>query len=102
MMAGRGNGSWQITSLHVDGQGSATCRTYPARTPIFEVAADKATVTVTIPADRLDAAAVMFARELAQAAHCFAVEIERRWRGLPSAGPRGRHPYRDAVACDKS
>jgi hypothetical protein len=81
-MAGRGNGSWQMTSLHVDGKGAAGCRTYPARTPIFEVTADKATVTVTIPADRLDASAVMFARELAQAAQSFAIEVERMWRGL--------------------
>jgi len=81
-MAGQTRGSWQMTALHVDGHGRSACLAYPGRTPIFQIAAGTAVIKVSLPADRVDAASVAFARELAEQAHAFAVEVERMWRGL--------------------
>ena len=77
MTGGRVNGSWQTSTLHVDGRGRAACFVYPHRTPVFEVAAGNAGVKVTLHANRVDYASVMFARELAEQARAFAEEVER-------------------------
>ncbi|SDK04330.1 hypothetical protein [Nonomuraea jiangxiensis] len=81
-MATRRGGSWQRTALHVDGKGQATCTTYPDRTPVLALGAGNSIVSVCLHADKVTAESVDFARELAKAAQVFAVEIERRWRGL--------------------
>ncbi|MBB6346100.1 hypothetical protein FHU36_002609 [Nonomuraea muscovyensis] len=81
-MATRKGGSWQRTALHVDGKGQASCTTYPDRTPVLAVGAGNAIVSVCLHADKVTAESVDFARELAKAAQVFAVEVERRWRGL--------------------
>ncbi|RVX45454.1 hypothetical protein EDD27_8253 [Nonomuraea polychroma] len=83
-MATRKGGSWQRTALHVDGKGKATCTTYPDRTPVLALGAGNSIVSVCLHADQITAESVDFARDLAKAAQVFAVEIERRWRGLPS------------------
>ncbi|WP_189243763.1 hypothetical protein [Planobispora rosea] len=83
MMARKG-GSWQRTALHVDGKGQATCTTYPDRTPVLALGAGNSIVSVCLHADTVTAESVDFARELAKAAADFAMEIERRWRGLSS------------------
>jgi hypothetical protein len=83
-MTKRQGGSWQRTALHVDGKGKATCTTYPDRTPVLALGAGNSIVSVCLHADQVTAESVNFARELAKAAEVFAVEIERRWRGLPS------------------
>ena len=43
-MGGHANGSWQTTTLHVDGRGRSACFAYAHRTPIFEVAAGNAVI----------------------------------------------------------
>ncbi|WP_113699666.1 hypothetical protein [Nonomuraea lactucae] len=83
-MAARKGGSWQRTALHVDGKGQATCTTYPDRTPVLALGAGNAIVSVCLHADTVTAESVDFARDLAHAAQAFAVEVERRWRGLAS------------------
>ncbi|WP_214411388.1 hypothetical protein [Sphaerisporangium fuscum] len=76
-MGGRVNGSWQTTALHVDGRGRSACFVYPHRTPIFEVSAGNSIVKVTLHANRVDYASLLFARELAEQARAFAEEVER-------------------------
>ncbi|RJL18357.1 hypothetical protein, partial [Bailinhaonella thermotolerans] len=82
----RFNGSWQMTSLHVDGRGRADCLIYPARTPILEVAAGHASMKVTLNAGRVEYSTVVFAQELAQAARLFAAEVERMWHESHAGG----------------
>ncbi|MDH2429773.1 hypothetical protein [Sphaerisporangium sp. TRM90804] len=76
-MGRRVNGSWQTTALHVDGRGRVACLAYPHRTPILEIAAGNAVIKVTLHANRVDYASVMFAREMADQAAAFAAEVER-------------------------
>ncbi|GAA1267554.1 hypothetical protein GCM10009677_20010 [Sphaerisporangium rubeum] len=73
----RVNGSWQATTLHIDGRGRAVCLAYPHRTPILEVGAGNSIVKLTVHANRVDHATVTFARELAEQAEVFAREVER-------------------------
>ncbi|MEU8271286.1 hypothetical protein AB0B89_29520 [Sphaerisporangium sp. NPDC049002] len=79
-MDGRVNGSWQVTTLHVNGRGRSACFVYPHRTPIFEVSAGNSVIKVTLHANRVDHTSVLFARELAEQARTFAEEVERLHR----------------------
>jgi hypothetical protein len=57
---------------------------YPARAPILTIRAGQpaALVALTLPT-HIEAGHVEFARQLAQSAAAYAVEVERRFRGLP-------------------
>lgn len=79
----RVNGSWQATTLHIDGRGRAVCLAYPHRTPILEVGAGNSIVKLTVHTNRIDHATVTFARELAEQAQVFAREVERLHRTHP-------------------
>jgi tRNA1(Val) A37 N6-methylase TrmN6 len=73
----RVNGSWQTTTLHIDGRARAACLSYPHRTPILEIGAGNSIIKLTLHASHIDQATVTFARELAEQAHTFAREVER-------------------------
>lgn len=89
-MAGRaGRGRVSAVCLPV-GDGSAVeFRSFKARTPLLSLTssvaggAGRVLVTLTLP-ERLRAADVEFARQLAERAAAYAVEVERLYR----AGPR--------------
>ncbi|GAA1272957.1 hypothetical protein GCM10009677_27650 [Sphaerisporangium rubeum] len=83
----RVNGSWQVTTLHIDGRGRAVCLTYPHRTPILEVGAGNSIVKLTVHANRIDHTTVIFARELAEQARIFAGEVERLHHLHPAHTP---------------
>ncbi|MEV6979917.1 hypothetical protein AB0M95_01435 [Sphaerisporangium sp. NPDC051017] len=91
------NGSWQTTTLHVDGRGRSACLAYPHRTPVFEVAAGNAVVKVTLHASRVDEASVIFARELAEQARAFAEEVERLHKGQIRRASRRQTGQEDAA-----
>ncbi len=64
---------------------SATCfQRYDNRTPLLSITTGRPTllVTLTLP-EHLEAGHVDFARQLAAHAWAYAVEVERRFRGLP-------------------
>ena len=68
----------------VDARSGAELRCYPARAPLLTIRAGRPAllVTLTVP-DLIEAGHVEFARQLAQSAIAYAVEVERRFRGLP-------------------
>jgi len=68
----------------VDARSGAELRCYPQRSPLLTIRAGKPAllVTLTVP-DLIEAGHVEFARQLAQSATAYAVEVERRFRGLP-------------------
>jgi len=68
----------------VDGRSGAELRCYPQRAPLLTICAGRPAllVTLTVP-ERIEAGHVAFARQLAQSATAYAVEVERRFRGLP-------------------
>ena len=55
---------------------------FPAKAPMFVIAAAGTLVSFTLP-EHLDAGHVDFARQLAAKAWAYAVAVERRYRGLP-------------------
>ncbi|GII89485.1 hypothetical protein Ssi03_74750 [Sphaerisporangium siamense] len=69
--------SWTQTFLHIQGRGAADCHTYPDRTPILEIPTGSSVVKIVLPATWVDDAVRVFARELAEQAHAFALEVER-------------------------
>jgi hypothetical protein len=68
----------------VDARSGAELRCYPQRAPLLTIRAGRPAllVTFTVP-DHIEAGHVEFARQLAQSATAYAVEVERRFRGLP-------------------
>jgi hypothetical protein len=78
--------SQRATSLcvPVDARSGAEVRCYPQRGPLLTIRAGRPAllVTLTVP-EQIEAGHVAFARQLAQSATAYAVEVERRFRGLP-------------------
>jgi hypothetical protein len=76
----------RVTSLcvPVDARSGAELRCYPQRAPLLTIRVGRPSllVTLTVP-ERIEAGHVAFARQLAQSATAYAVEVERRFRGLP-------------------
>jgi hypothetical protein len=68
----------------VDARSIAELRCYPQRAPLLTIRAGRPAllVTLTVP-EAVEAGHVAFARQLAQSAAAYAVEVERRFRGLP-------------------
>jgi hypothetical protein len=68
----------------VDARSGAELHCYPERAPLLTIRAGRPAllVTLTVP-ERVEAGHVAFARQLAQSATAYAVEVERRFRGLP-------------------
>ena len=79
-------GGKSATSLcvPVDARSGAELRCYPRRAPLLTIWAGRPAllVTLTVP-ERVEAGHVAFARQLATSAAAYAVEVERRFRGLP-------------------
>jgi len=71
-------------TVPVDGRSGVTFESYPGRTPLLTILAVRPAllVTLTLP-EHLDPGHVRFARDLANTASRYAVEVERSWRGLP-------------------
>jgi hypothetical protein len=72
----------------VDVRSGAELRCYPQRAPLLTIRAGRPAllVTLTVP-ERIEAGHVAFARQLAHSATAYAVEVERRFRGLPPLEP---------------
>jgi hypothetical protein len=89
----------RITSvcLPVSTRSAVAFRRYDSRTPILTIWAGYPTalVTLTLP-DRVEEGHGQFARQLAQQAARYAMEVERAWRGLPALALTRRD--REAVA----
>jgi hypothetical protein len=68
----------------VDVKSGAELRCYSQRAPLLTIRAGRPAllVTLTVP-EQIEAGHVDFARQLAQSATAYAVEVERRFRGLP-------------------
>ena len=68
----------------VDARSGAELHCYPERAPLLTIRAGRPAllVTLTVP-ERVEAGHVAFARQLAQSATAYAVEVERRFRGRP-------------------
>lgn len=68
----------------VDARSAAELRCYPQRAPLLTIRAGRPAllVTLTVP-EQIEAGHVAFARQLARSATAYAVEVERRFRGLP-------------------
>jgi hypothetical protein len=68
----------------VDARSGAELRCYPQRSPLLTIRAGKPAllVTLTVP-EQIEVGHVQFARQLAKSATAYAVEVERRFRGLP-------------------
>jgi len=80
-------------TVPVDGRGAVAFESYRDRTPLLTIMATQPAllVTLTLP-ERIEASHVRFARELADFAARYAVEVERCYRGLPS--PNGVTSHR--------
>jgi hypothetical protein len=68
----------------VDARSIAELRCYPQRAPLLTIRAGRPAllVTLTVP-EQIEAGHVELARQLAKSATAYAVEVERRFRGLP-------------------
>jgi hypothetical protein len=73
-------------TVPVDVRSGVAVEAYQARTPLLTIRASRPAllVTLTLP-ERIEAGHVQFARQLAASAAAYAVEVERRYRGLASA-----------------
>ena len=68
----------------VDTRSAAELRRYPQRAPLLTIRAGRPALLVTLSVpDNIEAGHVAFARQLAKAAAAYAVELERRFRGVP-------------------
>ena len=68
----------------VDAKSGAELRCYPQRAPLLTIWAGRPALLVTLSVpERVEAGHVAFARQLAKSAAAYAVEVERRFRGLP-------------------
>ena len=76
-------------TVPVDVRSLVALEVYPVRTPLLTIMAPRPAllVTLTLP-ERLESGHVRFARNLADYAAKYAVEVERSWRGLPSLNAR--------------
>jgi hypothetical protein len=72
-----------VLTIPVEQQSVVEFRAYQSRTPILTVQAGRMLVSLTLPT-RLGTEHVEFARQLAEQAAAYAVEVERLYRGLPS------------------
>ena len=69
-------------AVPVDARSAVTFLGYPNRSPLLAITTGRALlVTLTLP-EQLEAGHVEFARQLACRAMAYAVEVERRYRGL--------------------
>ena len=69
-------------AVPVDARSAVTFLGYPNRSPLLAITTGRALlVTLTMP-EQLEAGHVEFARQLACRAMAYAVEVERRYRGL--------------------
>ena len=70
-------------AVPVDARSGVAVRSYANRSPLLTIitARPALLVTLTLP-ERLEAGHVEFARQLACRAMAYAVEVERRYRGL--------------------
>jgi hypothetical protein len=75
----------------VDARSAAEVTSYRSRAPLFTIRAGRPAllVTLTVP-DRLEAGHVEFARQFAESAAAYAVEVERRFRGLANGRKEAR------------
>jgi len=80
-------------TVPVDGCSCVAFESYRDRTPLLTILATRPAllVTLTLP-EHLDAGHVRFARELADFAARYAIEVERTWRGLPSLSALTSNP----------
>ena len=80
-MAGRRS---PVLAVPVDTRSAACFQRYDNRTPLLTITTGRPAllVTLTLP-EHLEAGHVDFARQLASHAWAYAVEVERRYRGLP-------------------
>ena len=78
----------------VDGCSGAELLSYRDRSPLLTIRAGRPPllVTLTVP-EQIEAGHVAFARQLAQSATAYALEVERRFRGLPPLEPSRRTAY---------
>ena len=76
-------------TVPVDVRSLVALEVYPVRTPLLTIMAPRPAllVTLTLP-EHLESGHVRFARNLADYAAKYAVEVERSWRGLPSLNAR--------------
>jgi hypothetical protein len=76
-------------TVPVDVRSAVALRAYRDRTPLLTIRASRPAllVTLTLP-ERVEPGHVEFARQLAASAAAYAVEVGRRYRGLPSASSR--------------
>ncbi len=72
-----GGGSFSSTGVHVGEDGWTHLSTYEDHAPILSVDAGSTSVTFYIEGHKVTAAAVKFARDLADRAARFAAEMER-------------------------
>jgi hypothetical protein len=72
-------------TLPVDARSAVAFESYTGRTPLLTIMAVRPALLVilTLP-EHLEAGHVRFARELADYATRYAIEVERSYRGLPS------------------
>jgi hypothetical protein len=70
--------------VRVDGRSVAELLSYQGRSPLLTIRVGRPAllVTLTVP-DHIEAGHVALARQLAHSAAAYAVEVERRFRGLP-------------------
>jgi hypothetical protein len=73
-------------TVPVDVRSGVALVAYRARTPLLTIRATRPAllVTLTLP-ERIEPGHVAFARQLAASAAAYAVEVERRYRGLTLA-----------------
>ena len=73
-----------VLAVPVDTRSAACFTRYDNRTPLLTITTGRPAllVTLTLP-EHLEAGHVDFARQLAAHAWAYAVEVERRFRGLP-------------------
>ncbi len=73
----------------VDARSAAELLSYRDRAPLLTIRAGRPAllVTLTVP-EAVEVGHVEFARQLAQSAAAYAVEVERRFRGLALAAER--------------
>jgi len=76
-------------TVPIDVRSVVAFESYPSRTPLLTIMAVRPglLVTLTLP-EHLEPGHVRFARNLADYAARYAIEVERAWRGLPSLNTR--------------
>jgi hypothetical protein len=75
-------------AVPVDARSGVAVRGYAHRSPLLTITTGRALlVTLTMP-EQLEAGHVEFARQLACRAMAYAVEVERRYRGLAPLADR--------------